>query len=223
MLNQTLHQQALHRLNSLLGHLATQANKTDKLNSSHKSHRLLENNNLFARHLFASESDRFSVYVNEVRQKLSEFARLTKTTEQSKVKDELAKIALLQIEQQIAAITNALQANEAMHNAAQISYNANNKVRIKKAKAYQSTKYQQVAKTVMLSSNQLYKKLSEHHEFERRLLEMVSDREQQRIKSKANQQAQLSNEVLALHQRLGRCRKAISAIERDIEIMEKKR
>ncbi len=74
----------------------------------------------------------------------------------------------------------------------------------------------------MLTSHQLYEKLNKNREFERRLMLMVAEREQQRTQCRASEAEKLSNEVLALHQRLGRCRKAISLIERDIEFAEKK-
>ena len=73
-----------------------------------------------------------------------------------------------------------------------------------------------------MSSHQLYQKLTEHHEFERRLMDMLSEKERQRLESKKHESEKLSVEVLTLHQRLGRCRKAISAIQREIELAEKR-
>jgi len=64
------------------------------------------------------------------------------------------------------------------------------------------------------SHQALYQKLSETHEFERRLLDLITlaAREQQ---DPARQ--------LALHARLGRCRKAISQLEAEIQWLEQKR
>ena len=120
---------------------------------------------------------------------------------------------------------NALQANQTMHKAAQLSFDAKKQVRAKAAKRNQAItkdKYKKLAKTVLLNSHQLYQKLNEHHEFERRLLEMIRSRSQQLNQCKQGQSAKISQEVLALHQRLGRCRQAITAIERDIELAEKR-
>jgi primosomal replication protein N'' len=111
-----------------------------------------------------------------------------------------------------------------MHQAAQASFNAKKNVRRKSAQAAQlnqTDKYNKMAKSVLLSSHQLYQQLTEHHEFERRLKDMITEREQERTRSKSANIDKLSQEVLALHQRLGRCRKAISAIERNIEQAEK--
>jgi primosomal replication protein N'' len=205
----------IDRLSAVLNQLATKAKQIDKKNATEKVHRLIENNNLFSPELFVSQSDRFSPYIKEIQQKLPEFTRLVTAG-----KIELSTLLLHKIEQQVAAISNALHANAALHQAAKLSFDAHSKVKIKKNKA--QNKYKDIAKKILLTSQQLYQKLSEHHEFERRLMEMLAERELQRVKCKASANAKLSAEVLALHQRLGRCRKAISAIERDIELAEKR-
>jgi primosomal replication protein N'' len=220
----TRHKTAVSRLSILLEHLSVQAKETDQSNSKQKSHQLIENNNLFSQHLFTTQSDKVFLYVEEVKKRLNEFSRLNTLGEDNINKAELAKSSLLQIEQQISALMNAIQANEAMHQAAQASFNARKNVRIKSAQANklkQTENYNKVAKSVLLSSHQLYQQLSEHHEFERRLKNMVTEREQQRNRATNVNIDKLSQEVLALHQRLGRCRKAISSIEKNIEQFEK--
>jgi len=208
---------SIERLSVLLETLDAKAKQIDARNTQVKAHRLLENNNLFSLTLFASQSDQFQPYIKEVQRRISEFSRLVSAN-----KIELSKVLLQQIEQQISAISNALQSNAVMHQAAKLSYDANNKVRIKNAKVKQANKYSELTKNIMLNSHQLYQKLTEHHEFERRLMDMVTERELMRSKCKSHESEKLSNEVLALHQRLGRCRKAISTIERDIELAEKR-
>lgn len=208
---------SIERLSALLRTLEIKAKQTDIDNTHLKSHRLIENNNLFSTNLFVSQSDKFCPYIDEVHRRIHEFSRLVKAD-----KIGLSKAILMQIEQQISAISNALQSNSVMHQAAKASYDANNKVRVKKAKIKRSKQYGDFAKKIMLNSNQLYQKLSEHHEFERRLMDMVTERENALAKSKGKENAKLSAEMLALHQRLGRCRRAISGIERDIEFSEKR-
>lgn len=205
------------RLFVLLEALDVKAKKLDISNTQLKTHRLIENNNLFSSSLFMSQSDQFRPYIKEVKRRVSEFSRLVSTD-----KVELSKVLLIQIEQQITAISNAIQSNSVMHEAAKLSFDANNKVRIKKAKIKQANKYSEQAKSMMQTSHQLYQKLSEHHEFERRLMDMLAERESARTKCKKHEDEKLSTEVLALHQRLGRCRRAISTIERDIEQAEKR-
>ncbi|WP_057832127.1 primosomal replication protein PriC [Colwellia sp. TT2012] len=221
-MNKNRHEMAIQRLTTLLEHLSVQAKQTDLLNTKHKSHHLIENNNLFSQHLFSTESDKFSPYAKEVTKRLNEFSRLYRSSANNENKAEIALSSLLKIEQQIAALMKAIEANQAMHHAAQVSVDARKRVRIKATKSRQNDSYNKMAKEVLLSSHQLHQQLSEHHEFERRLMVMITERERQRIQSKASNSDKLSQEVLALHQRLGRCRKAISAIEHNIELAQKK-
>ena len=208
---------SIERLTEILMRLAREAKQIDVMNIQDKSHRLIENNNLFSPSLFFSQSDRYLPYVEEVEHKVTEFKRLVANN-----KIELSKALLERLEQQVSAISTALHANSTMHQAAKLSFDANKKVRIKVAKAKQVNKYRDLAKTIVLNSHQLYQKLSEHNEFERRLMDMLMEKEQQRLKCKTHENAKLSADVLTLHQRLGRCRKAISIIERDIELAEKR-
>ena len=171
----TRHEKAISRLSILLEHLSAQAKQTDKLNSNQKSHRLIENNNLFSQHLFTTQSDKIFLYVEEVKKRLNEFSRLHTLSGDNINKAEFAKSSILLIEQQISALMNAIQANETMHQAAQASFNARKNVRKKYAQATQlkqSDKYNKMAKSVLLSSHQLYQQLTEHHEFERRLRDL---------------------------------------------------
>ena len=64
------------------------------------------------------------------------------------------------------------------------------------------------------SHQALYQKLSETHEFERRLLDLINA---------AAREQQDPARQLALHARLGRCRKAIGQLEAEIQWLEQKR
>lgn len=216
---------SIARLSELLEYLMLEAKKIDLLNSKHKSHWLIENNDLFSQQLFKSQSDCFAPYVNESKKRLVELSHLMKTTLLNVNKEIIAKESLAQIEQQISALMNALQSNQAMHQTAQLTFDVKKTIRAKNAKRNQvkaNEQYNKLTKAVLLSSHQLYQKLNEHHEFERRLMDMVQTRQQQLAQCTASQNTNISQEVLALHQRLGRCRKAISGIERDIELAEKR-
>lgn len=63
------------------------------------------------------------------------------------------------------------------------------------------------------TTHALYEKLAEYHEFERRLLQMVED---------AARGADDVPRQLALHARLGRCRKAIAELESEIQWVEQR-
>ena len=162
---------------------------------------------IFSEALFATNSDKIYDYVNEIQVKTIELSRLLRNG-----KIELSQSRLQNIEQQITAIMNAIRSNKSIHQEAQYRLTAINARRYKKA-----------AKELFKSSQALYQQLSEHHEFERRLLAMLSERELLRVNATSSKANKISSEVLALHQRLGRCRQAISKIERQIEVSEKPR
>ena len=73
----------------------------------------------------------------------------------------------------------------------------------------------------MQSSHELYQELSQNHEFERRLQEMIDIRKQQLSSASTAEANKINHEILALHARLGRCRKAITATEDKIQQVEK--
>lgn len=67
----------------------------------------------------------------------------------------------------------------------------------------------------------LYEKLAEHQDFERRLRAMIADRESLlAVQETLAQQQQLQRELAALEGRLQRCRQALKRIERQIENRE---
>jgi primosomal replication protein N'' len=197
----------LDRITAVLDDLTEQAKIIDAENQQTKSHYLLKDKDVFSEALFATNSDRIQPYVDEIRGKTIELARLLING-----KKELSQNRLQTIEQQISAIINAIRSNKGIHQEAQYRLTAINARRYKKA-----------AKQLFKSSQALYQQLSENHEFERRLLAMLHERELLRKSATPSKAKNLSDEVLALHQRLGRCRQAISKIERQIELAEKPR
>ena len=200
----------LTRLFKVVAQLKQQANLTDKINAQNKAHNIIENDTLFSPSLFSTDSDCFSPYTDELEIKVKSLSRLIKAKRLA-----LSALALTKIEQQIQALLTALNANKTMHTEAKIRLDA-------KITSIKAREYKKAVQSVIQSSQELHQKLSQHHEFERRLLEMLNEKEYQLSKCGNSQRQATSQEVLALHQRLGRCRKAISLIERDIEFIEKR-
>ncbi|MDX7991186.1 primosomal replication protein [Xenorhabdus littoralis] len=67
----------------------------------------------------------------------------------------------------------------------------------------------------------LYQRLAEHQDYERRLIAMIDDRELQLNKQiMLNDKYKLQKEIAALAGRLARCRQALMRIERSIEKQE---
>jgi primosomal replication protein N'' len=199
------------RLTSILYDLSIQAKQIDKVNKQNKAHSIIEENQLFSFSLFHSDSDKLIPYIEEVESNIQSLNRLISTK-----KNALATVALEKIEFQIQALLKAINSNKSMHDDAQVHLEA-------KYKAIKAHKFKKTAQKIIQSSQSLYKKLSEHHEFERRLLDMLSEQELTRTRAKSTASSnKATQEILILHQRLGRCRKAISTIERDIEFSEKR-
>ena len=81
--------------------------------------------------------------------------------------------------------------------------------------------FKQAVKKIMQSSHELYDELKQNHEFERRLVLMIEERKLKLDAANTTQASEINKEILALHARLGRCRKAISATEDKIQQVEK--
>ena len=197
---------AIKKIHTVLASLENTAHQLDASNSKLKAHRLLKDSPLFSIELFNTHSDLFFDYVLEVKSKTVQLENLIK-----KQNNELSMYQIELIEKQITSLLNAFQSNNNIHNEAQNRLNAMRSRRFKKS-----------AQAIIQPSKNLYQALAEHHEFERRLLQMLSDKEQERLKANINNSYKISQEVLILHQRLGRCRKAISTIETDILKFEKR-
>lgn len=198
-------QPAIKKIQTILEQLAQQAADIDESNKHSKSHRIIQDNDIFAEALFSTHSDLFTPYVAEIKAKTKELSRLLSAN-----KNTLAHSRLLIIEQQISALRTALNANQTVHKEAD-----------QRLAAIKARRYKKAAQAVMQSSHNLHKKLEETVEFERRLLAMIHEREQQRQQATSRKSSQLSDEILVLHQRLGRCRQAISKLEREISQAKK--
>lgn len=194
------------RIQTLLETLKVQAVKLDSSNAQSKAHKLIKHNALFSENLFITHSDKFEDYIDEIKKKADELSRLIKFN-----KNTFALNQLPLLEQQIASLYNAINSNSSIESEAQY-----------RLEGIKARNFKKAAKAVMQTSHELHKTLAEHHEFERRLLAMITDREQEIHITTPAKGRKLSEEILAVHQRLGRCRQAISKIERQIEISEKR-
>jgi len=218
---------AINKIKIILAQIADKALQVDQTNVKLKAHKAFTDRALFAETLFSSYSDKFSDYVGETIRKTNELARLlnhsTQTKSNSKTHNELAAVLLEQIEQQIASLTTALNANKTLHNDGQYRLDKRRQFfQVKKQAQKVAQRAKKAVQAITQSSQNNYQKLAEHHEFERRLATMIAEREFERAKCKEKRSQQLTLEILKLHQRLGRCRQAISQIEHDIERSEKR-
>ncbi|MGB1198866.1 MAG: primosomal replication protein PriC [Thalassotalea sp.] len=197
---------AINKIDTILIALLAQAQAIDLKNKSNKAFKLRKDSHLFAETLFSTNSELLVPYVEEIQHKNAELARLL-----TQHKNALSQHRLILIEQQIASVITAIEANNSINKAENITLNANKQRNYKKA-----------AQSLFQPIQSLYTKLSETIEFERRLLVMLEEKQQLLNTATPAKRAQASNDVLVVHQRLGRCRQAISKVERQIEMQEKR-
>ncbi|MCG7545141.1 primosomal replication protein [Pseudoalteromonas sp. MM17-2] len=193
---------ALARLQQQLKRLRSDAEQFDKANWFAKNRFMQSKHALFDRSVFNSKSMLLVDYVDEVQTQLE---RLTRSLEHQGRHQ--YGFALTHITEQIEAIVKVLKATSVW---------AKENTPTARAK-----KYQKAVKKIIQPTNELYQELAKNHEFERRLGQMIDDRKQQMQGADAATVAKLNQEILALHARLGRCRKAISACEEKIQLAEK--
>lgn len=197
---------AINKIESVLDALYSQAEAIDIRNKSNKAYKLRKDSHLFAETLFSTNSELLVPYVVEIQKKCHELKRLL-----DQHKNSLSQHRLILIEQQISSVITAIEANSSINKAGNITLNANKQRNYKKA-----------AQSLFQPIQSLYSKLSETIEFERRLLVMLAEKQQLLTLATPAKNAQATNDVLIIHQRLGRCRQAISKIERQIEMQEKR-
>jgi len=200
------------RLNNIVNELYDQACTIDQFNDNKQVKLMPWQEQLFSANLFRQESNHYCPFVTETRARIISLANALQHD-----KAELAELLLTQIEQQISALTIALNANDALHHEAKYQKSATKR----RYKRQQQIKSNELNNALVANKN-LYQMLAEHHEFERRLKNMLMEAEMLRNAGAAKNSERLTQQVLTLHQRLGRCRKAISAIEIDIERAEKR-
>ena len=197
---------SLQKIDNIIDELNQTASLLDNSNSKLKAHKLLKDTPLFSVDLFSTTSDLFYDYVEEIKSNSTQLKRLIN------IKNiPLIEYQIETLEKKISSLLNAFNSNQSIHNEAQQRLNA-----------YKNRKLKKTAQAIIQPSKNLYQTLAETHEFERRLVQMLNDKENERKMASYNKLSKLSDEILVLHQRLGRCRQAISKIENDIIHSEKR-
>ena len=193
--------QAIVKLQQQIEQLAQHAYQFDKAKWFDKNRYIQAQPSLFAHSVFATKSLKLCDYVDEIKEA---FARLP-----SPDKRHAYAFALEKLSTQIEAVIKVLKSTP-------VWAKENKFTKPKKAKVYK-----QAVQKIMQSSHELYQELSQNHEFERRLQEMIDIRKQQLASASKAEASKINQEILALHARLGRCRKAITATEDKIQQVEK--
>lgn len=187
-----------------IGLLYQQTRQIDQANSQIKAAKF-KYRDYFNAGLFACNSVSLFDYVKELE---DNFNALLRISEQSELHLNPRGERLTQ---QLTALIQAVRANGVAVKEHHFQ-KASNKQRF--------AKYQKPAAHFMANSHQLHQELAKNHEFERRLNEMVFERQARMNQATGEVAHQLQREILALHQRLGKCRRAISAVEERIAFSE---
>lgn len=164
------------------------------------------NSSIFSEGLFNTRSDKLIDYVKEITIKHHQLTSLV-----SAQNIELTSYQLVLLEQQISSLINAFRLYGEKYE--KVIYSENTP---------RASKLKMSPVTIKAPAQNLYQSLSEHHEFERRLLQMISDKEQERRTSEHSMLEKTSQDLLVLQGRLGRCRQALTKIETDILTFESK-
>ncbi len=207
-------QDAISRLATLLSQLSVDAKHIDAINKQKKSHYYLKYEPMFDEKLFPIVSSDYIDYVKYAQQRLTHLQKLLKNKQ-----DEFSDALLQELESQIVSLITAIKANQSRHNDSE--YRLDRRKRLQGQR--QTKQFKKQTKSILQPVNQIYAKLNETRGFELRLMQMLTDKELELKQCKAKDSSRLQMEVLTLHQRLGRCRKAITDIEKQIELSEKRR
>ncbi|WNC71154.1 primosomal replication protein PriC [Thalassotalea psychrophila] len=212
-------ERSLTRLKSILDQLETDANAADQANKQRKSHYYLQDEAMFDEKLFPITSSSYYAYVKYTQKRLDHLQQLLNTKHR-----DFCDALMAELEEQISSLITAIKSNDSRHHDSEYRLDRRNRLNKQKtqAKAKHTAKFKNQAKAVLMSSHQLYAKLAEFQGFERRLQEMIRIKEHELAKTKKHDTATMQQEILTLHQRLGRCRKAISDVEKQIEDSEKR-
>ncbi len=161
---------------------------------------------VFISSAFNTKSNELADYFAELRDNINKLTRLKEP--------EYLEFLADKVTQQFACL-------KSLHNSAQIDtkerkYKQQHKARMQQTK--------QFANRVTQSSQSLYAELSQLQEYERRLLDMVSERQQRLHQYQGTKHKQeYQQQVLTYQQRLGRCRQALSKVEEQIQKLDDKR
>lgn len=161
---------------------------------------------VFISSAFYTKSNELTDYFAELRDNINKLTRLKEP--------EYLEFLADKVMQQFACL-------KSLHNSAQVDtkerkYKQRHKARMQQTK--------QFANRVTQSSQSLYAELSQLQEYERRLLDMVSERQQRLHQYQGTKHKQeYQQQVLTYQQRLGRCRQALSKVEEQIQKLDDKR
>ncbi|NVK24316.1 MAG: primosomal replication protein [Gammaproteobacteria bacterium] len=168
-----------------------------------KQEQWFNKSDLFNSSSFYCQSDETHDYLKELETNIEKLSKIGE--------NEYLEFLVDRITQQFSCFRSLLN-SQSVNNKAK-SYHRSHNQRLAKVK--------QLTRTVHQSSQDLYAELSKLQEFERRLIEMVTEKQQQLQQySGSKLKNDYQQQVLVTQQRLGRCRQALSKVEEQIQKLD---
>ncbi|WP_371186248.1 primosomal replication protein PriC [Thalassotalea maritima] len=204
----------IHRFKSLIEQLQVDAKQADQQNKQRRVHRYVERQSLFAPSLFPITSNQYGDYVHYLQQQLSQLEKLLNSD-----KNALADSLLERLEAQVSAMIIALKSES--NRLRDSDYRLQTAKRLNQK--HQRQKKQPINVTSFMTAHQMHSKLVEYRGFEQRLELMLKQQEQLLAQDHGENKQHITQAIFTIHQRLGRCRRAINELEKQIEDKEKSR
>lgn len=208
-------QQQLATLAELINQLTEQAQQVDQAFYGNKWHQQAMEQHVFYQDVFQCQATRFLPYCHEITKEFNQLTEFVARQQQTFV-----SLLLDKISQQINALSTALNAVDLLQKEMQTQSRVKARTKLQQQNIKQQVKKQ--LQNLQQPTQNLYQQLAEYHDFERRLAAMILEQQRQVDLAKGSAQAPVVQKLLALQQRLGRCRKAINELELTIERAEKR-
>lgn len=190
-------QQSIATLQSQVAFLETQVQ-----NSKLTYQNWFRSSDIFNSSYFHTQSDDIKDYVKEIKTNIERLAKVKDQTHADYLSDMIAH--------QFGCFKNLLNSGDLNS-----KYAAH---RGKHIKLQQRVK--NIAQQATQTSQSLYEELSKLHEYERRLIDMVADKQASLNQHAGANKSELQQQVLLTQQRLGRCRQAITGVEDKIQQLD---
>lgn len=165
----------------------------------------MNNSDFFVSSSFFVQSDELQDYLLELKSNISKIGRVSDQIQLEYLSE--------RIRDQFACLTNLMNSLSVNAKQQQKRKTSNLQSRVAQMKKFTAK--------ISKSSQELYAELSKLQEFERRLTEMVAEKQHQ-LASYSGQKLKTDyqQQVLTTQQRLGRCRKALSELEEQIQELD---
>lgn len=194
---------ALDKLHQQVATLKHQAIEFDNAKLMAKNRYMQAQPSLFDRLVFSTKSLKLADYVIEIEEEITNLPPAEHR--------HAYNYALERIGNQVQAVFNVIKSTPIWVKENKSTFKPRNKPKV----------YQQAVKKIIQPIHELYDELKQNHEYERRLVLMIEERKLKMQNVGPVKAKELNLEILTIHGRLGRCRKAISATEEKIQTVEK--